>query len=438
MKLNSSLRVAGLVSPARPRLVPLMATLPVERGRRALLGSGAAIAAAVALANALNAVFQFALGRILGPREYGLLAALVLIVVISQVPTLGLQASIARDIASRIADGDRDGAGVLLRSALRAASWWGGGILLLCAVAYGPLAAGLGAHRALPVVLTGAAIALGLGLPVAWAGLWGEGRFAALGVVQIAFAAVRLAAAHAVALAGGGAAAVMAGVAGATAAMFIASLVPIRSILAAGARGLRVRFASRSAAASAAALTVFTVLTSLDLLVGVASFPAHRAGQYAAASVGARVLLLVPIGVTTVLFPRVATLRDEARERRHLLAGLAAVAVMAAVAVAVMWAAAGPLLDITYGPGYEEASAWLGPLSLAMGLYALAMVYVFHFLSLARMRVALLLLGLLLAQLAAFGFFHAEPRDLIGVQLGLGAVTLVACELWYLSARRRA
>src|SRR5207248_9539973 len=68
------------------------------RGARALLGSGALISTAVAVANALNAAFQFALARILEPAKYSLLAALFTVVLISQVPTLGLQASGAREI----------------------------------------------------------------------------------------------------------------------------------------------------------------------------------------------------------------------------------------------------------------------------------------------------------------------------------------------------
>ena len=72
-----------------------------------------------------------------------------------------------------------------------------------------------------------------------------------------------------------------------------------------------------------------TALATSDLLVAKLAFPSGQAGDYAAASVGARVLLLIPIAVTTVLFPRVATLRDRRRERTHLLAGLLAVGITA-------------------------------------------------------------------------------------------------------------
>jgi O-antigen/teichoic acid export membrane protein len=176
-------------------------------------------------------------------------------------------------------------------------------------------------------------------------------------------------------------------------------------------------------------------LSTVDFLVAKLAFPSHVAGAYGVASVAARVLLLVPIGVTVVLFPRVATLRDPARERRHLLAGLGVVAVVSAVATALLWSLAGPLVRGIFGREYKAAIPWLGPLSLAMALYALATVYLYHFLSLARTRFALVLVGVFAAQLVAFALLHGRPAELVGVQIATGAVTLAAAELWYLLRR---
>src|SRR5581483_6145601 len=196
----------------------------------------------------------------------------------------------------------------------------------------------------------------------------------------------------------------------------------------------RHRLATLPNAAAATGLTTLTALASSDLLVAKLSFAGGRAGDYAAASVGARVLLLIPIAVTTVLFPRVATLRDPGRERRHLLAGLGAVALASAAATALLWTLAKPLIDLTFGAKYDDAAPWLGPLSVAMALYALATVYLYHFLSLGRSRFAIWLVAVLAAQLALFAALHGSPSQLIGVQLGVSAATLAAAEAWH--ARR--
>jgi O-antigen/teichoic acid export membrane protein len=403
---------------------------------RALIGSGLVVAAAVGAANGLNVVFQIALARILHPSEYSLLAALFTVVLVAAVPTIAFQAAIAREIAARLAEGDRAGAGEALRGTLRGTLVWMAAVVAASAAVAWPVAAAFDV-AALPLLGTGATIGAALAIPVAWGALQATGQFVALSASQIAFAGLRLAAGLAIGLAGGGTGDVMLGVAAATAASVAISLVPLRPLLADAAGAVRRRLATRWNAGAAAGLTASMALATDDLLVAKLSFRPHQAGVYAAASVGSRVLLLAGIAVVTVLFPRVAILRDPASERRHLLAGLGAVALVAVPAVIVLFAAAGPLLRLTFGPGYAAADAWLGPLAVAMGLYALATVYLYHFLSLGQARFALVPLGLLGAQLVAYAALHATPAELIGVQLGTAAATLAASELWYLRRRGR-
>ena len=91
---------------------------------------------------------------------------------------------------------------------------------------------------------------------------------------------------------------------------------------------------------------------------------------------------------------------------------------------------------LRYQRDKREHMAGLGPLSVAMSLYALATVYLYHFLSLGRSRFALVLAAILAVQLAIFAALHGSPRELIGVQIGVSAATLVACEAWHLLRHR--
>ena len=408
----------------------------VPAGRRALIGSGLVLALAVGLANALNAVFQFSLARILDRGEYSLLAALFAVVLIGAVPPLAFQATTARTVASSLADGDEPEAGRFLRGTLGSVALWTAALLGLTVVLV-PIGAALGLPHALAIGATAATVAIALVIPVAWGGLQGAGRFRDLAIFTLLFAGSRLAAGVVIGAAGGGVGSVMVGVAVATAVTAVVSLAPLRELLA-HARGAeaRRRLATLGNAGAAIGLTALTALATMDLLVAKLAFPSGEAGDYAAASVGARVLLLIPIAVTTVLFPRVATLRDRQRERTHLLAGLLAVGITAAIAVVVLWTFATPLIDATFGAKYDHASSWLGPLSLAMALYALATVYLYHFLSLGRSRFALVVAGILGAQLLIFAVLHASPRELIGVQIGVSIATLAACEVWHLLRHR--
>ena len=138
----------------------------------------------------------------------------------------------------------------------------------------------------------------------------------------------------------------------------------------------------------------------------------------------------MPIAATTVLFPLVAVLNDRNRERHHLLAGLGVVAAASTVLTAVAWVFAEPLIDLLFGSEYEAGAEWLGPLCLAMGLYGLAIVYLYHFLALGRERVAVVLALLVAAQTVAYALLHEEPSQLIGVQIAFGVLAF-ACETWY-------
>jgi O-antigen/teichoic acid export membrane protein len=134
--------------------------------------------------------------------------------------------------------------------------------------------------------------------------------------------------------------------------------------------------------------------------------------------------------VTTVLFPHVATLRDRTRERFHLVAGLLTVGALGLVATAILLLWPRPLLNIAFGPAYLDAAPYLGPLAGAMALYAVAQVYVFHFLSVDRGGYAIVLVAIAVVQLAGFLAFHGTPVALVRVQIITGLVTLLVSEVF--------
>jgi O-antigen/teichoic acid export membrane protein len=417
--------------PAGAALEARRLSLNAPRAARGLFSSGLFVGVAVFVANGLNALFQIALARVLSPAEYSVLLALVVITLIAAVPPLAFQASVAREVAVEL-DGDRPGrAGAALRDTVRGLVPWAACVLLLGAIVSAVMAAA-GRGDAAATFATAATIAFALIIPAVWGGLLGARLFLVFGLAQLAFAGTRFAAGLVIGLAGGDAAAVMAGVAGATAVTLCVTFLPLRSLWNGAERAGRRRLATLPNAAAAAGLTVLMALATVDVLVANLAFASDTSGAYGVASVCARVQLLIPIGVVTVLFPRVATLRDPERERRHLLAGLAVVAVIGTVFTVLLWTFADPIVDDIFGEKYAAAAPWLGPLSLAMGLYALATVYLYHFLSLARARFAIVLVVIQAAQLVAFALLHGNPSELIGIQIATAAVTLVAAEAWYL------
>lgn len=415
--------------------MPATAESEAGSGRRGLVRAGLVLTVAVGLANVLNAVLQFGLARVLDPDEYALLAALFAVVFVGAIPPLAFQATTARAVAADLTEGDAAAAGALLRGTLRSVLGWTAALLAVTAVAV-PIAAAAGMDDALAVGAAAGTVAVALSIPVVWGGLQGSGRFMALSGAHLFAAGARLCAGVAAGLAGGGVAGVMLAIAGATVLTAAVTALPLRRLLGAAGDVARRRLATRANVGAAVGLTALWALAYDDLLAAALAFTGDESGAYAAASVGARVLLLVPIAATTVLFPRVATLGDPRRERRHLLAGLAVVGAVSAVAVALLWAFAGTVVDLAFGSEYEAAAAWLGPLGLAMALYGLAIVYLYHFLALGRARFGAVLVALLAAQIVAFVLFHDAPRELVAIQIAFGAMAAAAGEVWYVMTRR--
>ncbi len=407
-------------------------------GRSRLVRAGGLVAGAIAAATVLQAVLQFALARVLVPAEYSALVSLFVVVTICAVPTLGVQASVARDVARALAEHDRARAADVLLGTLTAVARVALGALALGAAVGAPLAIVLHVQRVAALAAAAVTLLATAALPVVLGGLQGSRRFGLLAGTQVAWAALRLALALGLALAGYSVGGAMTGIALATLLVLAGALLAQRPLLGSArphAYTARAWLASPYTVVAAASLSAFTALTSLDVPVARLALDATDAGAYSAASVAARSLLVVPIAATTVLFPRVATLVDPVSERRHLRAGLAVVLAAGAVATAVAASAPRFLLRVGFGSGYESARGYLGLLVAAMALYGLAYVYLYHFLSLGRLWPASAAVAGIAAQAGLYAGFHGDGRVLAIVQVASAGALVAVSELLERSGR---
>lgn len=403
---------------------------PADHRARGLIRSGAIVAIAMGISNLLNVVFQLVTARLLPPAEYSLLVTMFAIVLIANVPILSLQAKVAREVAHALSRGSASEAGGLLLESLRPLARWGAIVLALGLAAAIPAALIFNVERELPVLAVSVAVMATVPLPIAWGGLQGGERFASLGFSQLVYAVLKVGAGIGLAALGFGASAIVFGIALGTIATIAFSLWPLKSLLQAGRTASRRKrkLLDSYTAGAALVLSLIAALTNMDLLASRAFLEGTEAGVYAAVGVAARSLLLLPIVATTVLFPRVAVLRDLSAERNHLLGGLGAVAALGAIPLVLFFAIPEQLIDIGFGEEYSSGADWLGPLAAAMLLFALVEVYMFHFLALGRTRYGVILGGGLILQLGLYAFIHADPHQIIAVQLITAGVLLVFSE----------
>lgn len=402
-----------------------------------LFRSSVTIGIAIAAASGITAVTQLAMARLLRPAEYSLLATLFVVIAVAGVPLAALQATIARDVAAEHAEHAALGAGTALIGSARELARLSVPVALVVALLAVPAAVLLHVQHVTPIAATAAAVGGSVALTVVWAGLQGTHRFVAFGFGQVGFAFLKLLLAVGAAWAGLGVGGVMGAIAAATAVTLLAGAGPLLPYLRAAAQLPRARrpLLTRYSHGAGACLTIFAVLTTADVLVARVALGPSRAGPYAAASVVARAVLLIPTAITTVLFPHVSTLRDRTRERQHLLGALGATAAASIVPVGLFLAAGHPIVRAVFGRRYDAAGTWVGWLSVAMALYAIAFVYLFHALSIGRTRFWIAGLVVLAGQTAGFAVFHASGRELVGVQVVAALALATAGELFDRQAR---
>lgn len=393
---------------------------------RRLVMSGVVVGGAIALANVLTAITQLALARILHPADFSLVVTLFVVIAVASVPLGALQATIARTVAAERSIDGPSGAGRALRASARELLRLATPAALVAIAIAVPLGYWLHVQRVGPVILMGVTIAASVALTLVTGGLQGMQRFGVLSIGQVALALIKLAGAVGAARAGAGVAGVMGAIGGATVIVLALGFLPLLPAFRASHGPVHARtLATRYSAAAAAALMLFAVLTTLDVITARLALSPAASGQYAAASVAARALLLVPMTVTLVLFPQVVTLADRRRERRHLRAGLFVTGALVSVPVALLLVAGRRIVELVFGHAYATAGSSVGLLSVAMALYALAYVDLFHSLAVNRTRYWRFAAGVLAGQIAGFAFFHDHPRDFVLVQLATAAALAV-------------
>lgn len=396
-----------------------------DTSRAAELGIAAMVGNIVALA------FTLVFTRVLGQSGYGSLGALLSTFLILTVPGYALQTTVAREVSAALAAGDPN-AGAPVRRWLRR--------LLLLAVA-GTVAAVL-LRNVLAAVIgvrdvpwgaaaTVPAAALWLVLSVERGALLGFQRYRLVGLSLVAEQSARLVFGVILAVAGLDVAGAFLGTPLAFVVIISWLWIPLhRQVSHAPVQelpGHRLRDLVARAWAPICALGLISWLQDGHVIVVKHLASSHAAGAWVAASVAAKAIMWVAIGLASYLVPEVARRARQGEDPRSiLLRTIGLVGVLAVPMVLVYAVAAKPVLEgVMHVHGAQGALPFLG---LAMSLLALSYLSTQFHLALHRSRFILVLAAAGIAQPLVLVVIGARLTPLaIGlmlVQLALAAVML--------------
>lgn len=350
-------------------------------------------------------LFSIIAARILIPGEFGVVTALLSLLQMGVVASLGLQAAAARRIA--VSPTQREETiGTVLRSTTAAALAVGGSVAIVSPV----LTHLLHLESVWPVLLCAATLvpltAMGGFLGIAQ----GSERWLAVSAIALANGFGRL-------IGGAIALVIEPSVVGAMVGVAVGAWAPVLvgvSVLGVSRAGEHSRKPLiREAIAGTHTLFAFYVLSNLDALIARNQLPAHDAGLYAAGLILGKAALMAPSFVGVLLYPRLA--QDDTPASRRLAIGVVAAIGLAATAATAFLP--GLALLLAGGPQYAEVAARLWLFTLAGSVWAVVQVIVLD--ALARRRPGVALLTWLAAA--------ALPTIALGLDVGLvGLVSTVA------------
>ena len=319
------------------------------------LRSTSVVAAGMMIGNVTVYGFSVASARLLVPSELGAVTALLGILLIGNVLSLGLQATTARRIA--IDPEHQDEVVGVVRRVTVLAGLAGGALVAAASVVIAPA---LKLDSPVPVLLCGITL-LPLTVMGAQAGIaQGTEQWAALARIYVANGVGRLACGAAALVVDPSTTSAMVGVAVGACVPVLVGLPVLKAPTAATTAGSRRPFITEAFHGTHALLAYF-VLSSADSLIARNHFGEHDSGLYAAGLILTKAALFLPQFVSVVLFPALA--RDTTSRSRLRAVSL----VGACCALAVLATAALPRLALILvgGPQYEEIAdrLWLFALS---------------------------------------------------------------------------
>jgi O-antigen/teichoic acid export membrane protein len=407
----------------------------MTRDSRGAVHSTVIVGASLAIWSIGAYFFYLLAGRLLGPEDYGLAAALQAVIVAIALPAIALQWAVARSIASATA-ADRNGARAVYRRAVVrgiAVTVVVAAIATIITVAIGSARSGVPVGPLVATYWSAAPIiplVLGMGALQGEHRYWGfAGTYGSTGVLRAPFLLLLLA----IPIIGSvEATSIATGIPYLLAAVIALWLTRSHLRVTTPPPPIMWRAFTHSLIAAGVGLGGIAVLTNVDVVAAKIGIGGKEAGYFGATAIVAKALMVIPQALTVILLPRVAERESRGYATGPLLA--AGVAVMFTAGIAAMLIAiplADPIITITFGEAYAPAADLVMPFFGATTLLGALLILVNHHVARSDHRFVWVTGGLAIVQIGLLIFFSGTERSIIAVDAVVAALGLVIHELIY-------
>lgn len=408
--------------------------MPAARRTRPVTAvrGGAFLLGAMVAGNATNYAFTIVAGRVLGPSDYGVLTALMALLMIIQLPLGALQMAISREVAAHRATQGEAYAAELVRRTLRIAVLATVGLTAVFMASVAPLSYLLQIREVGPVAVVGLAVVPTAAVLVLMGDLQGRQQYAPLALSTALPNVLRLVVFAVLAAIGWALYGALAAVALSTVLALLVTAWWTRDTFSRGRVCIEVDLARflRYLLPVALGILAITALTNMDVLAVKGRLSPEDAGIFGAASNLAKLAVLLPMAIVGVLFPRVAQRRARGVAADDILGRALVVTLAFCVLLFGTYLVLGDtVVSIAFGSDYAQARSLLTLFGVAMTAFSLANVLLSYELALGRSRYAVILAIAAAVHALLLTVVPAALTSILWLDSGMGIAVLAAYQL---------
>lgn len=181
-----------------------------------------------------------------------------------------------------------------------------------------------------------------------------------------------------------------------------------------------------------------TSLYSTDIILAKHLFSAYEAGLYSALAVLGKIVFFASSTVPLVMFPLVSENYEKGKNYRHFLnQSLRLVAGISLLITVVYFLFPRLMVKTLYGADYLPAASYLGIFAVFISLYSLSFLLVNFFLSVKKLKLALLPLLAAVLQIVLIMALARSILQVIQISIAVTALLLAALLLSYFRNEKR-
>ena len=371
--------------------------------------SGVMLAVTI-LSKVLSYIFYFIMARLLIPEDYGTLGALLSFFFVANVFIGGIQPIIANFTAEFQRKNEKGKIKTLLIVASKKLGLYGVLGFTLISIFSPLISAFLHMPSNVPVIIIGITFALGAVLMVIRGILQGLGNFLSLGINLSLETALRVLFGALLVFFGLGINGAVLAIALAVLVSIFSGVLPLRFILRESRE--KINASEIYAYSLPVILTSFATvaMVNIDVILVKHYFDAATAGYYAAASLLAKVpLILLRESMGPVVFTHAAK-----GELKVLRTSLKYTVSILLPLLSIYWFIPEIIVKILYGPAYSQATNYMKFLAFPMALMGINMIAINYLLARRKTSFVKYLLIVLLLQAVLISYFHTKIYNIIG------------------------